>query len=74
MTKPLRYILLAVFLILAGLGFSGASFLFYGFLTGGVAVGAGVLFLIQKQSSGNQKGSPNVEAAFFVCFCIWLVE
>jgi len=48
MTKRLRYILLAVFLILAGLGYFGVSFPFYDYITGGVAIVAGVLFLIQK--------------------------
>jgi hypothetical protein len=48
MFKRLRYILLAVFLILVGLGYFHLSFPYYDFITGAVAVVAGVLFLIQK--------------------------
>jgi len=48
MSKRFPFILLAVFLILAGLSAFGLSFSYLNYLTGAVALVAGVLFLFHK--------------------------
>lgn len=46
--KNLTTILLAVYLILAGLAAFGVGFPFMGEITGGVAIVAGVLYLLNR--------------------------